>query len=168
MERMARYLKPAPTKPAPAPTQQDQHTVKPNLTKVTRDKVKPTPNKDAQKVITQMRTKLKTGTQINIAPSSSVAVANYATVVRSVYDQAWALPDKIANDNENITVSVTISSDGTVVSSRIVTPSGDGPVDASVQQSLDRVTFVAPFPEGSTDKERSYTIVFNPQIKKSE
>ena len=36
-------------------------------------------------------------------------------------------------------------------------------MDASVQTDLDRVTFVAPFPEGATDKERTYTINFNPQ-----
>jgi TonB family protein len=98
---------------------------------------------------------------------SSVAYANYASVVKSVYDAAWVLPDTIAKD-ENITVKVTIASDGTVISSRIITPSGDAPADDSVQRTLDRVKFVAAFPEGSTDKQRTYTINFNPQVKSSE
>jgi len=169
MERVEKYFNTTPVKPTPPQTPADDHKIQPNLKQVTRKSVNPTPNKAAQKAITDLRTKLNTkGTQLNIAPASAVTVANYATVVRSVYDQAWVLPDKIANDNENVTVSVTIARDGTVISSRIVTPSGDGPVDDSVQKALDHVTFVAPFPEGSTDKERTYTIVYNPQIKKSE
>ena len=98
---------------------------------------------------------------------STVAYANYASVVKSVYDAAWTLPDTIAKD-ENVTVKVTIASDGTVISARIIDRSGDAPVDASVQRALDRVSFVARFPEGSSDKQRTYTINFNPQIKKSE
>lgn len=98
---------------------------------------------------------------------SSVAYANYATVVKNVYDHAWTLPDSVVKD-ENITVSVTIANDGMVLSSRIVTPSGDAPADASVQRALDRVKFVAAFPDGATEKERTYTIVFNPQVKSSE
>ena len=98
--------------------------------------------------------------------NSSVAYANYASAVKSVYDQAWVLPDNIANDNENVKVTVTIASDGSVISARIIDSSGDSVLDASVQKTLERVTFVAPFPEGSTDKQRTYTINFNPQLKR--
>ena len=76
------------------------------------------------------------------------------------------LPDNVANDNANTKVSVTIASDGTVISARIVTPSGDADVDASVQRTLERVKFIAPFPEGATEKERTYTINFNPKAKR--
>jgi TonB family protein len=62
-------------------------------------------------------------------------------------------------------VIVTIASDGTVISARIIDSSGDAALDASVQKTLERVTFIAPFPEGTTDKQRTYTISFNPQIK---
>ena len=31
----------------------------------------------------------------------------------------------------------------------------------AVQHMLERVTFIAPFPEGATEKERSYTMNFN-------
>ena len=98
---------------------------------------------------------------------STVAYANYASVVKSIYDQAWTLPDSIANDVENVKVTVTIASDGTVMSARIIERAGDAPVDASVQRTLDRVTFIARFPEGSTDKERTYTINFNPKAKRT-
>jgi hypothetical protein len=39
-------------------------------------------------------------------------------------------------------------------------------VDKSVQRTLDRVTFIAPFPEGAKDKQRTYTINFNLKAKR--
>ena len=98
--------------------------------------------------------------------NSSVAYANYATVVKSVYEQAWILPNDVASDDANTKVSVTIASDGTVISARIITPSGDAGLDASVQRTLERVKSIAPFPEGATEKERTYIINFNPQVKR--
>jgi TonB family protein len=109
---------------------------------------------------------LTSSTTVDMPGNSSVAYANYSTVVRSIYDEAWTLPDHIANDEEIIKVSVTIASDGTVITARIVSPSGDANVDASVQRALERVKFIAPFPEGATEKEREYIINFNPKTKK--
>jgi len=97
---------------------------------------------------------------------SSVAYANYAAVVKSVYEQAWVPPDTAQNDDANTKVTVTIASDGTVVSASIIAASGDAGVDASVQRTLDRVTFIAPFPEGAKEKERPYTINFNLKAKR--
>ena len=48
-----------------------------------------------------------------------------------------------------------------------ITPPGDANVDASVQRTLERVKFVAPFPEGATEKERTYIINFNPKTKQT-
>jgi TonB family protein len=100
--------------------------------------------------------------------NSSAAYANYADAVKSVYDQAWAqVPlDTVANENEIVKVRVTIASDGTVISARIIESSGDAALDASVQKTIERVTFIAPFPEGTTDQQRPYTIGFNPQLRK--
>ncbi len=108
---------------------------------------------------------LTSRTTIDMPGNSSVAYANYATVVKSVYEQAWILPNDVADD-ANTKVSVTIASDGTVISARIITPSGDAGLDASVQRTLERVKFIAPFPEGATEKERTYIINFNPQVKR--
>jgi len=106
-------------------------------------------------------------TTVEVLPgTSSVSYANYASVVKSVYDQAWTPPDDMAGDDVTTKVSVTIGSDGTVISSRIIEKSGDERVDASVQRALDRVTFVAPFPDGAKEKERTFFINFNPQAKR--
>jgi len=120
----------------------------------------------ARSVLRSLKNNLTSSTTVDMPGSSSVAYANYASAVRSIYDEAWTLPDHIASDEENTKVSITIASDGTVITARIVTPSGDANVDASVQRALERVKFIAPFPEGTTDKERTYVINFNPKSKK--
>ena len=169
---------PEPVKPAPKKTESPKtHQIQISTEPVTRVAPKTsatTATDDSQQTARAISTAIRNlkrnfspGTTIDMPGDSTVAYANYASVVKSIYDRAWTLPDTIAAD-ENITVKVTIASDGTVISSRIIERSGDTPVDASVQRALDRVTFVAAFPEGSSDKQRTYTINFNPQIKKSE
>ena len=120
----------------------------------------------SRSVLRSLKNNLTPGTTIDMPGNSSVAYADYGQAVKSVYDQAWTLPANIANDNENIIVNVIIASDGTVISARIITPSGDANVDASVQHTLERVKFIAPFPNGVPEKERSYTINFNPKAKR--
>jgi protein TonB len=120
----------------------------------------------SQSVLQKLKNNLTLGTTIDMPGNSSVAYADYGQAVKSKYDQAWSLPANIANDNENVIVNVTIASDGTVISARIVTPSGDANVDASVQHTLERVKFIAPFPNGAPEKERAYTINFNPKAKR--
>ena len=94
------------------------------------------------------------------------AYANYAQVVKTIYERDWVLPDTAAEDA--ITkVRVTIASDGRVVSAEIVRGSGERGVDKSVQLTLDRVRFIRPFPEGSKDKERTYTINFSLKAKRA-
>jgi len=181
IDRVEKYFKPEPVKPTPdltpveKPARSEPHKIQPNLTPTVRTPPKNSPTTDNSQqtaraintAIRNLKKNLSPGTTIDMPGDSTVAYANYASVVKSIYDRAWTLPDTIAGD-ENIMVKVTIASDGTVISSRITERSGDAPVDASVQRALDRVTFVAPFPEGSSDKQRTYTIDFNPQIKKSE
>jgi TonB family protein len=168
-ERLEKIFKSEPPKPAPEKVQ--PHKIQVNTQRVTRTASKNVPDdstKRAQalrKAIQNLKKNLSPGTTIDMPGNSSAAYANYADAVKSVYDQAWTLPNAIANDNEIVKVSVTIASDGTVISARIIDSSGDAALDESVQKTLERVTFIAPFPEGTTDKQRTYTISFNPQIK---
>ena len=92
--------------------------------------------------------------------------ASYAAWVKTVYENAWIAPEDAATDDAVTKVTVTIASDGTVLSGRISRPSGDAPVDRSVQRTLERVTFVKPFPEGSKDKQRTFIINFNLKAKR--
>ena len=92
--------------------------------------------------------------------------ASYDSVVQSVYWHAWIPPEDTASDQAVTKATVTIASDGTVLSARIIRASGDASVDRSVQRTLEHVTFIAPFPEGAKDKERTYTINFNLKAKR--
>jgi TonB family protein len=94
------------------------------------------------------------------------AYASYDQVVRSIYWHAWTPPEDTASDEAVTKATVTIASDGTVLSARIIKPSRDASVDRSVQRTLDSVTFIRPFPEGAKDKQRTYTINFNLKAKR--
>jgi TonB family protein len=113
----------------------------------------------------------------DLSPSTSVeeygpggggpAYADYGQVVKSIYDRAWVAPDDTTNDDAITKVTVTIRSDGSVKIATVVRPSGDAATDNSVRRTLERVTYVAPFPEGSKERERTYTINFNLKAKRA-
>lgn len=176
-----------PTKPTPAVTpdvrrlQRTQKTrhdnVKVNLKQVTRtnfSKNNPAQNNASEarainRALSSLRKSMSSATRIDMPGNASAAYANYATVVRSVYEQALRahLPGQVAGNNEYTRVSVTIANDGTVMSAHIISRSGDPAWDQAVQATIDQVTMIAPFPDGATEKERHYTLSFNPEIEKS-
>jgi len=119
------------------------------------------------KTVNSLRTDLSQNTTVELPPGFGEAVASYAQIVKSKYELAWLPPDDTASDDAITKVTVTIASDGNVVSAQILRASGDSMVDRSVQRTLDRVTFIAPFPKGATDKERTYTINFNLRAKRA-
>jgi TonB family protein len=94
------------------------------------------------------------------------AYANYGQVVKSIYERAWLPADDATNEEAITKVTVVINRDGKVASARIVRGSGDASVDTSVQRTLDRVIFIAPFPDGAREQTRTYTINFNLKAKR--
>jgi TonB family protein len=107
------------------------------------------------------------GTKVDVAPGpGGEAYANYGAFVQAIYDDAWDIFRDLASNDFATTVKVTIARDGTVTAARIVQRSGNPAMDKSVQKALDKVKFVHPFPEGSTDRERSFTIEFNLKAKR--
>ena len=93
------------------------------------------------------------------------AYANFLQVVRKIYTDAWIVPNGVNDDSATVTVSVTIARDGTVISTRIIQRSGEGSVDSSVQETLDRVRHVAPLPDDAKDDQRTVTFGFNVKAK---
>ncbi len=165
-------LAPTDLKPVEKTTKAEPRKPEISTKLVTRTPPKAVPNANDAARARAIRTALKnlknnltSATTVDMPGDSSVAYANYASAVKSIYEQAWALPADVS-DNANTKVSVTIANDGTVISARIISPSGDAGLDASVQRTLERVKFIAPFPDGATDKERTYIINFNPQVKR--
>ena len=183
IQELEKALKPEPVKPpdklspdnltpVEKPAKTEPHKIQISTQLVARTAPKNSPAADnsqqqqrlaqaSQSVLRILKSNLTSDTTIDMPGNSSVAYADYGRAVTSIYDQAWSLPANIANDEANAKVSVTIASDGTVISARIVTPSGDAHVDASVQRTLERVKFIAPFPKDATEKERTYIINFN-------
>ena len=94
------------------------------------------------------------------------AYANYDQAVQSVYWHDWTPTEDTTSDTAITKATVTIASDGTVLSAHILKPSGDASVDKSVQRTLDHVRYIAPFPEGAKEKQRTYTINFNLKAKR--
>ncbi|HUZ08402.1 MAG TPA: TonB family protein [Candidatus Paceibacterota bacterium] len=179
VQRVEKYFAPEPKpdlKPVETPEKNPPHKIEVNTQLVTRDapkNLKPAKTRNdsraIQRALESLRHNLSSATEIEMPGNSSASYASYASAVKSVYERTLIplLPDAIASDNENTKVSVTIASDGTVISARIISPSGDPVWDAVVQRTLDRVTYIAPFPEGATEKERTYTINFNPQVERT-
>lgn len=92
--------------------------------------------------------------------------ANFLDTVRSRYEEAWFVPDGVTDDNATTEASVTIARNGDVISARVTRSSGNGDVDASVREVLQRVKFVAPLPEASSDSQRTVEINFNVKAKR--
>jgi TonB family protein len=190
VERVEKMFKSEPDTPAPAPTPDDspkpvehkhKHEVNVDLTTVKRTTVENSqPHRTSddskraerlraaavQNAVRNLEKNFTPSTKVEMPGSSSVSYASYASIIKSIYTREWTPPDNAANDEANIRVSITVSSDGTVVSAHIVDPSGDSSVDESVQQTLDRVTFIAPFPDGATEKEKTFIINFNLKAKR--
>jgi TonB family protein len=179
VQRVQQFFKPAPEKlPPDDSAKPKEHVIKPDLNPVTHVAPKNTtttiPPGDSQKnakakalasVLRALRSNLSSSTTIDMPGSSSVSYASYASIIKSIYTQAWTPPDNAASDEANAKVSITVSRDGTVISAHIVGASGDASVDDSVQRTLDHVSFIAPFPDGSTEKEKTFIINFNLKAK---
>lgn len=102
-------------------------------------------------------------TEIRLAGpgGGGVPYANFLSAGQTVYYNAWRQP---ASAPELATkVSVSIARDGTVISARIVSPSGDSVVDKSVQETIERVKFAAPLPESSSEESRTVIVNFKTQ-----
>lgn len=180
MDRFKEMFTPAkPTPPTPTVTpdmkrverpERHHDDIKVNLTKVKRTNTShnsnPDNTSDAKAINTELRSlshSLSSATKIDMPGNASAAYANYASVVQSVYEQnLLAHPEEAASENESTKVSVTIANDGTVISARIISRSGDTAWDQTVQSTLDEVKFIARFPDGTTDQERHYVLTFYP------
>jgi TonB family protein len=161
------------TKPVKRTEKSHDDNIKVNLTPVKHTNVSHNSNpdnnaKEINRELRTLKTSLSSSTKIGMPGTGTAAMANYRDAVYSKYFQAILanLPAQLANNNEHTMVKVTIARDGTVISSTITSPSGDSAWDNAVQRTLDQVTFVAPFPEGATEDQRSYSLDFNPQAAK--
>jgi TonB family protein len=106
------------------------------------------------------------GTVVEASGPGGEAYANYDAYVREKYDNEWTGTDDIRDEYSTTRATVTIANTGEVVSARVITPSRNPALDRSVERVLRSVRFIAPFPDGTREKTRTYTINFNVKAKR--
>jgi TonB family protein len=92
----------------------------------------------------------------------------YAQIVKEAYTRSWNPSGSDVTKEDAVTkVSVTIANDGRVLSAQITEPSSDAQADRSVQRTLKDVSCIRAFEPGAREKQRTYTINFNLNAKRS-
>lgn len=165
---------PAKQKPTPTPT---RPAIKVNK-EVRRATPAPSPSRTAQaaqddtqrraaeqiaeraaSAASRLSQSLSSKTTIGIPGPGGEAFASYGQVVISIYERNWIKPENI-DQTFVVRATVEIARDGNVLSHRITRSSGNRLVDDSVDRVLNRVKFIAPFPEGAKDATRSFNLNF--------
>ncbi|HKQ37572.1 MAG TPA: energy transducer TonB [Verrucomicrobiae bacterium] len=113
-----------------------------------------------------LRSGFTKGTKVDVWGPGGEAYAGYDALVKAIYDDAWDVNDSMTDDDSTAKVKIVIARSGKVVSAYIERRSGNSLLDKSVQRALDKVKFVAPFPAGSNDEQRTFTINFNLKAKR--
>ncbi|MDB6058676.1 MAG: hypothetical protein JWO95_2520 [Verrucomicrobiales bacterium] len=90
----------------------------------------------------------------------------YEGVVGGIYHRAWVPPDGVSDSTSDTEVEIVVARNGTIISARITSGSTRA-MDKSVQAALNKVRKLPPFPEGATDSQRTFQIVFNLKAKLS-
>jgi outer membrane biosynthesis protein TonB len=93
------------------------------------------------------------------------ASINYFDLVKSKFDEAWKPSSTLSDSTPKVTISITISRDGTV-KGHITRRSGVVSMDTSVQNVLDAVTFVEPFPESFKEQQITGSLTFDIKAKR--
>lgn len=159
-------------KPAPKP---EPHKIVPNLHRVTRHASADAAAKRAAQAAREEKARLKaiaaaassikanasSSTEVEMPGVSSESYANFKDALASLYYNAWTPPDNPANDSAITKVRIVIARDGKVISAKVIGPSGDAQVDASVRRAIDRVSSVPPLPGGESQR----TVILNFNLK---
>ena len=93
--------------------------------------------------------------------------ANYSQAVLGAYDDAWNPPPEITDDVAVAVAKVRVHRSGRITEARIIKRSNNALMDRSVQNALEAVKSLPPFPEGATDLERVFNIEFNLKAKRA-
>ena len=180
-------LDPKPEKPVKPKTH--EVSVNKNVVKISQERRKPstttsTADADAKeereraaataRIFANAGSRIKSGlsqtTQVNMPEGpggGGFSYAPYAQIVKTVYTQAWSIPNDVTDDEAVVKVSIVVARDGSILSSRIVTESGSKLVDRSIQSALNRVTTIGvPFPAGAKESHRTFNISFSLKAKK--
>jgi periplasmic protein TonB len=91
---------------------------------------------------------------------------NYSQAVLGAYDDAWNPPAELTEDVAVAVIKIVVNRTGRIDDARIIKRSGNALMDRSVQNALEAVKSLPPFPEGAKDIERTFRIEFNLKVKR--
>lgn len=111
--------------------------------------------------LNSLRGTMTSSAKIGIPGPGGQSYANYGAVLKKIYHDAWQTPNESMSDLTEVEVQITVARNGNIIDYKILKRSGQPNVDKSVQQVLERVRNVPPFPEGATDERRVFNITFN-------
>ena len=109
--------------------------------------------------LNKLETKLSGRTPVNV-PLGQHASANYASLIRRTYMDATIHPGSI-NGDPVVRVRLVIARSGRVISASITGRSGASSWDRAVQNALDRVRFIKPFPASMKGTQQTFNLNFN-------
>jgi periplasmic protein TonB len=95
-----------------------------------------------------------------------IPYAGFNQALVSTYMRAWLVPADLANSNAKVVAKITLSRNGDVISARIERSSGNSDLDESVRRALDKVSYVAPLPEGTKETQKTFWLEFDPRAKR--
>lgn len=154
-------LNPTVRKPTPSDKQAAKNTAADKQSQIWKEIAKNVGG--ASKAIASRKS---TGTTVEMPGTGGEYFVNYTHLVKAKYDQAWLDPTDVSDENTNVKVEITVERSGNVINSRILDRSGNSAMDKSVQRALERVNFIAPFPEGSKEQQRTFILNFNLKAKR--
>lgn len=92
---------------------------------------------------------------------------NYSQAVLGAFDDAWNPPAEITDNVAVAVAKIRVNRSGTITEARIIKRSNNALMDRSVQNALEAVKSLPPFPQGATDLERVFNIEFNLKAKRA-
>jgi len=169
-----------PPSPSPKPLERKRQLPKVSTKRVTRPQLKAQKSSSSvnnaearrreavDRALRNLRNELSSSTTVDMPGpgGGGPTYANFLQAVKTIYANAWIVPDGVTDDQATTTASVTIARDGTVLNARILRPSGNALADESVEIVLRRVKFAAPLPEDAKENQRTVTIKFSVKARR--
>ena len=98
--------------------------------------------------------------------STDEATVDFGALVATMYQNAWIVPNGVADSGVVAEATVRIGRDGSVIEARLTRSSGRAALDKSIESALRGVKFIGPFPPSDREKERTFIIDFNLKAKR--
>lgn len=98
---------------------------------------------------------------------NAAAFLDYGQMMVRTYEQMWLVPNSLGDSSSIVAVTVTVARNGRVLEWRVLKPSGNGAIDKSVRETLQKVMQFEPFPASFREAQKTFNIDFNLKAKRN-